>query len=146
MHLWSVANCSHPLWVGLLLLPPKADWNWATDQRCIQNDNLLRNPYFSIGVAKWFRAVDFGTRYFQFMLNLFRWGSGFMIQSPDKGELLYLSSHFLIDLSCLPYFSNSCLKDSILVLRFILFKLLRHQIVFRVVLYLKVRFHDLSNR
>ena len=38
-------NSSHPLWAGLLLHPPRVDdWNWATDQRCIQNKGLVMNP------------------------------------------------------------------------------------------------------
>ena len=37
-----LVSCPIPLWVRLLLHPPKADdWNWATDQRCIQNKLLV---------------------------------------------------------------------------------------------------------
>ena len=35
-------NSSHPLWVGLLHPPRADDWNWAADQRCIQNKNNVK--------------------------------------------------------------------------------------------------------
>ena len=72
MHLGSVAQSSHPLWVGLLLHPPRADDGIGQLTRgAFRINDMLLNPYFSEPLdykwivlelrrlfQKWFQPID----------------------------------------------------------------------------------------
>ena len=50
-------NSSHSLWVSLLLHQPRSDdWNWATDQRCIQNKRLVMKSILYVLAWQTFEA------------------------------------------------------------------------------------------